>query len=66
MVKDYQLNQCYGSKGKKYNTYVAFLHLSSGHVLKLKGKGGSVVGDKQTKATFKSLKAFKERNKICQ
>lgn len=63
-VADYLMNTCYGTKGKVYNTYVAFVLTDDNKVIKVKGKSPekSVVDNNKT---YESLQEFKAANKVC-
>ena len=63
-VKDYLMNTCYGTKGKVYNTYVAFVLTDDNKIIKVKGKSpeNSIVDNNRT---YESVQEFKAVNKVC-
>lgn len=63
-VTDYLMNTCFGSNGRSYSSYVAFLLNDRGEVLKLKGV--EVASSKYDRERFSSIQAFKQRNAVCQ
>ncbi len=63
-IEDYSHNNCFGAKGKSYSSYVVFAISYRGYVLKVKGKEEG--NSKWTDETYRSIKDFKEKNKVCQ
>ncbi len=63
-VKDYLKNTCYGTKGKKMTTYVAFVLTNDNKIIKVKGKSPekSLVDNSRT---YQSIQEFKTVNKVC-
>lgn len=64
-IIDVDMNQCFGVKGKAFNTYVAFLLTSSHSVIKLKGDPSDSDFAKEDFGFFTSLESFRAKNNVC-
>lgn len=68
-VSDFQMNECFGTKGKSFNSYVAFTIDYAGFVTKIKGKSSGsyfeYISDKTTKGRYGSITTFKSQENVC-
>ncbi|MBS1958437.1 MAG: hypothetical protein JST80_03105 [Bdellovibrionales bacterium] len=68
-VTDFQMNNCYGVKGKSFNSYVLFTTDYAGFITKVKGKKSGnfydFIADKATKGRYDSIESFKSKENVC-
>lgn len=68
-VSDFEMNNCYGVKGKSFNSFVLFSMDYAGFVTKVKGKSSGdyfeYISDKTTKGRYSNLSSFKSRENVC-
>jgi hypothetical protein len=69
-VSDFQMNSCYGVKGKSFSSYVMFTIDYAGFVTKVKGESSGTyfqyISDKSTKGRYKDITGFKNKENVCQ
>ncbi len=64
-IENYAHNDCYGVKGKSFNTIVAFGITYSGRVLKIRGGSSTEVSATMTSEYYSSINNFKSDNNVC-
>jgi hypothetical protein len=67
-VSEYLMNQCFGTRGKSFSSYVLFSIDRSGVVTKVKVEDGAsrYNQSRDTNANYRSIQDFKERENVCE
>lgn len=61
-IKNYVNNDCFGSSGKSFSSYVAFGITHSGKIVKIKG---SEIDKKVDPRSYSDIEDFKIQNRVC-
>jgi hypothetical protein len=66
-VEEFTMNECFGSKGKAFNSYVLFTRDSGNYVTKVKVSNGTFVKDASSTSQnrFYSISSFQENQGVC-
>lgn len=65
-VKNYIHNNCYGSEGKSFSSYVAFAIKYNGKVLKIRGGSNGRVEVTEDNDRYDDVQEFTRKNNVCE
>ncbi len=67
-VEDFQMNQCFGTAGKSFSSYVLFTRDSSDNITKVRVSNGLFTRDESNvvRQRHESIRSFVEQQRVCQ